>query len=205
MEGREFVPCVKRDSEKGFLSVDFKRLSKTRLILPDSPCKSNRKSKLKRVHRLVQKRLSSTTTKLKRRLSRSWTASRMQMRNMSPRRLSVSSLRSHRSSFSCGSSPAHGLEDIFIDLRRMALLGKKRNHITSPRPSLLSHASLTTSYTFPIASDDGSESESNQSTNESNFCRSKSPISRRAPSEFGRGLHKRAAISQTEYSNEECF
>jgi len=201
LEGREFVPCVKRDEEKGFLIVDFKRLSKTKVILPDSPSKSYSKSKFKRVHSRIQKRLASTTTKLKRRLSRTLTASRLHMPNMSPRRLSMSSLKSHRSSFSCGSSPVHGLEDIFGDLRRMAILGKKRNYLSSPRTSLLSHA-RSTSYSYPIASDN--RSESNQSTDEGSFCRSKSPISHRAHSEF-LGWHKRAASSQAEYSNVESF
>jgi len=172
LEGREFVPCVKRDEEKGFLLIDFKRLSKTKVILPDSPSKSYSKSKFKRVHRRIQKRLASTTTKLKRRLSRTLTASRLYMHDMSPRRLSISSLKSHRSSFSCGSSPVHGLEDIFG--------GKRRNNLRSPRTSLLSHA--RTSYSYPIASDN--RSESNQSTNEGSSCRSKSPISHRAHSEF---------------------
>jgi len=70
LEGREFVPCVKRDEEKGFLIVDFKRLSKTRVIQPVSPSKSNSKAKFKGVHRRIQKRLASTTTKFKRKLSR---------------------------------------------------------------------------------------------------------------------------------------
>jgi len=184
--------------EKGFLVIDFKRLSKTKVVLPDSPSKSSRRSKFKRVHRRIQKRLATTRTKFKHKLSRRVTASRLHMPNLSPRRLSLSSLKSHRS-FSCGSSPAHRLEDIFVDLRRMAILGKR--HICSPRASLLSHA-RSNSYT-PIASNN--ESESNQFTNESSFCRSKSPISNRAYSEFGLGWYKRAANSQSEYSNEESF
>jgi len=169
--------------------------------MPNSPSKSNSNSKFKRVHRRIQKRLASSTTKLKRRVSRTLTASRLHMPNLSPRRLSMSSLQSHRSAFSCGSSPVHGLEDIFGDMRRMAILGKRRNNLRSPRTSLLSHA-RSTSCSYPIASDN--RSESNQSTNEGSFCRSKSPISLKTHSEFSLGWYNRTA-TQAEYSNEESF
>jgi len=167
LEGREFVPCVRRDLENGFFTIDFKRLSMTRVLIPKSSPSNSvvKKSKLQKVKRRIRRTLSMTKTKLTQKLSQSFGA--MPDLDLSPtRRVSLSSGKSRRNSFSCGSSPVHGIEDIFLDLRKMAIFGKKAKHsrdadFESPRMSLLS------SQTYSSGSKN--LSESGLQANESNY------------------------------------
>jgi len=160
LEGHEFIPCVRRDRENGFFNVDFKRLSKTRLLEPSpSDITIDTKSNFWKIQGRIRRTLSVTTTKIKRKLVRSLTS--LHIPDMSPTRtsfparsISLYSDKSHRnsfSSFSCGSSPIHGIEEIFLDLRKRDL-GKKHNVVEdkgfeSPRTSLLSshHSSACSS------------------------------------------------------------
>jgi len=113
LEGRQFVPCVKRDRATGYFLVDFDRLSKTRVadpFIPPSPSvvKKPELIKLKQISKTVPKRKSS----LKRRFSRSLSSSGVRDK----KRNSFSFYKTPETSLSNTASSLGGIDEILLDM-----------------------------------------------------------------------------------------
>jgi len=122
LEGREFVPCVRRDPGTGYFIVDFDRLSKTKIATPfytpsPSVLKTSKSRKIKN-----RRRDSARKALLEDHLS----VEPRGANDISSDKNSFSFCRSPRSSFSYTGSPLGSIDEILMDMaKKMPSFGRR--------------------------------------------------------------------------------